>query len=151
MHLDYENHPFIEKERRLNIILYLSEEWNGQTELCDANIERCIVKSPVRFNTAILFKTNEISWHGVPERILYPEEVLRKTLTYYYISPLSSNSNSNKFGNDGSGYRTKASFIKRPSDQHDERMETLYKIHPLRRITTQDIEEIWPEWNEKDF
>ena len=34
----------------------------------------------------------------------------------------------NKIGNDGSGYRTKATFIKRPEDQYDERIEQLYKI-----------------------
>lgn len=45
------------------------DSWNGQSELWDENMENCIAESPVRFNTAIIFKTNEISWHGVPKKI----------------------------------------------------------------------------------
>jgi hypothetical protein len=151
MHLDYEKHPISVKHRRLNIILYMSkdwnnEEWNGQTELWDNDMQECIVKSPVVFNSAIIFKTNEISWHGVPEIIKCPENIYRKSIAYYYISPLEINSSDKKIGDDGSGYRTKATFVKRPNDIYDERMEKLYKIRPFRRIEKEDMEEIWPEW-----
>ena len=143
MHLDYEKHPFLDKERRLNIILYMSkdwkEEWNGETQLWDKNMEKCIVKSPVKFNTAIIFKTNEISWHGLPEPICCTENVLRKSLAYYYISPLCSKKSENKIGNDGSGFRTKATFTKRPNDPYDELKEKLYKIRPFRLITDEDL------------
>ena len=76
-----------------------------------------------------------------------PEGVFRKSLAYYYISPLDDKSDENKFGNDGSGYRTKASFIKRPCDPDDPRMDSLYKIRPFRRITEEDMKEIWPGWD----
>ena len=143
MHLDYEKHPFFDKERRLNIILYMSkdwkEEWNGETQLWDKNMEKCIVKSHVKFNTAIIFKTNEISWHGLPEPITCPENVLRKSIAYYYISPIFSKSSDDKIGNDGSGFRTKATFTKRPDDPYDELKEKLYKIRSLRLITKEDL------------
>jgi Rps23 Pro-64 3,4-dihydroxylase Tpa1-like proline 4-hydroxylase len=156
IHLDYEKHPLLEnKQRRLNIILYLSKdwniEWNGQTELWNKDMTQCIVKSPVIFNQAILFKTNEISWHGLPEKLKCPENIYRKSLAFYYISELEAASDSTKFGNNGSGYRVKATFIKRPSDQYNEKMDTLYKLRPLRRIEQKDMDEIWPEWNEKDY
>lgn len=145
MHLDYEKHPYLEKERRLNVILYMSkdwkEEWNGETQLWDNNMENCVVKSPVKFNTAIIFKTNEISWHGIPEKICCPEGVLRKSVAYYYISPIITDSHANKFGNDGSGYRTKATYRKRPEDPYCEKMDRLYKIRPLRLITQQDLDD----------
>jgi hypothetical protein len=154
MHLDYEKHPYLNKERRLNIILYLSkdwkEEWNGHTELWDKDISKCVVKSNVQFNTAIIFKTNEESWHGIPEKILCPEGVLRKTFAYYYISPLESKATNEKFGNDGTGFRTKAYFTKRPDDNYCEKIEKLYKIRPHRLITQNDVEEIYPEWNENN-
>ena len=143
MHLDYEKHPFTSKERRLNVILYMSkdwkEEWNGETQLWDKTMQNCVVKSPVKFNTAIIFKTNETSWHGLPETITCPEGVLRKSIAYYYVSPIFTGAKDDKFGNDGSGYRTKASFAKRPQDSHCEKMEQLYKIRPYRLITQQDL------------
>lgn len=150
MHLDYEKHPYLDKQRRLNIILYISKDWddnwNGQTELWDKEMLNCVIKSSVRFNTAIIFKTNDISWHGLPEIITCPKDVYRKSLAYYYISNIVSNKDDNKIGNDGSGYRTKATFVKRPSDPYNEKIEQLYKIRPYRRIEKEDIEKIYPEW-----
>lgn len=155
MHLDYEKHPVTGKGRRLNIILYLtkdwSEEWNGHTQLWDKNMEKCVVKSPVCFNTAIVFKTNEISWHGLPDKILCPEGMLRKTFAYYYMGSLKSNATDEKIGNDGTGYRTKATFVKRPEDPNLSEMEELYNIRPKRRITSEDMERIWPEWTPELF
>jgi dTDP-glucose 4,6-dehydratase len=144
MHLDYEKHPYLNKERRLNIILYMTkdwkEEWNGDTQLWNKELTNCIVKSHVVFNNALIFKTNEKSWHGLPEEITCPEGELRKTIAYYYISPLDSEPDTNRIGNDGSGFRTKATFKKRPEDPEDELKEKLYKIRPFRLITKEDLE-----------
>lgn len=53
LHLDYK------KQKRINIILYLNKkwqkEWNGYTELWNANVSKCIYKSNVIFNNAIIF------------------------------------------------------------------------------------------------
>jgi dTDP-glucose 4,6-dehydratase len=157
MHLDYEKHPLLNKERRLNIIIYLNKEWknewNGQTELWDKNMENCITKSEVKFNNCIIFKTNNDSWHGIPEKINCPDDQYRKTIAYYYISPLKSVASDNKFGNSGNGYRVKASYKKRPCDNKDneEKMDKLYKIRPHRLITKKDMDEIWSDWNPEDY
>jgi len=150
VHLDYEKHPHLNKERRLNMILYLTKdwkpEWNGDTQLWDKDMKECVVKSEVKFNTAIIFKTNEISWHGLPEKINCPEGNLRKTLAYYFITPLNSPAQNEKIGNDGSGYRTKATFTKRPDDKYCDKIDKLYKIRPHRLITSEDISDFGPEW-----
>ena len=151
MHLDYEKHPLINKQRRLNIIYYVNKEWdmkwNGDTQLWDKNMKNCIIKSYPKRNRAIIFETNEQSWHGVPEKIICPENKYRKTIAYYYVSQLPLvNINNNKLGANITGYRTKAVFIKRPQDIYDERMDKLYKIRPHRRITEEDMKEIFPEW-----
>ena len=155
MHLDYEKHPFSQKERRLNLILYLSKEWkpewNGETQLWNKDMSECIVKSPVVFNTAFLFTTNDHSWHGLPEKICCPENVLRKTLAYYYVSPLTSNPDVCKKGCDESGYRLKAYYTKRPSDANDERINQLYSIRPYRLITEKDKKQIWADWNAEEY
>lgn len=76
-----------------------------------------------------------------------PENEYRMSLLYYYVSPLVSRTNVNKYGADVSGYRTKASFIKRPSDTEDTRINELYKIRPYRRIEISDLEKLGlPEW-----
>ena len=156
LHLDYEKHPILyNKERRLNIILYLTknwkEEWNGDTQLWNKNVSECVVKSHVKFNRAVIFQTNEISWHGLPEKIMCPEGIFRKSLAYYYISPLISKSNNNKIGNNGSGYREKATFVKRPTDKDFKQLTKLYEIRPFRRIEKKDMEEIWKDWTPELF
>ena len=123
------------------------KNWNGHTELWDKGMTECKVKSPVKFNTAFIFKTNNISWHGLPEKITCPKGVMRKSIAYYYVSPIENEPDTKKYGSNETGYRTKAAFIKRPQDPEDERMEKLYKIRPYRLIEQKDIDEIWPEWN----
>jgi hypothetical protein len=151
MHLDYEKHPIINKQRRLNIIFYLNdewnEEWNGATELWDENMEKCVIKSYPKRNTAILFVTTEKSFHGVPEKILCPQNIYRKTIAYYYISEIINKSDKLKLGCNQSGFREKAIFIKRPNEPYDERIEKLYNIRPYRLITKNDMEKIYPDWN----
>ena len=150
MHLDYEKHPILNKERRLNIILFLNktwkEEWNGDNQFWDSSMQNCIVKTYPKFNRALIFNTNEISWHGLPDKILCPENIYRKTFAYYYISPLSSKKMNYKFGDNGLGYRTKAAFIKRPTDSYSLKMQQLYDIRPNRRIKKKDMDYIWPDW-----
>jgi hypothetical protein len=133
----------------------LSKEWNpewgSETQLWYKNMEECRIKSPVVFNNAIIFKTNNISWHGLPEIMTCPENITRKSFAYYYISPLTNGKSEDKYGNDGSGYRKKASFIKRPFDKFDWGMDELYKIRPLRLITSDDLVKYCPNWKLDDM
>ena len=111
------------------------------TQLWDKKMEKCIVKSHIKFNSAIIFQTNNISWHSLPEKILCPENKFRKSFAYYYISPLSSKSENNKFGNDGSILEQKLHLLKDQNDRN-EKLEKLYKIRPFRRIEDKDMKEI---------
>src|SRR5690606_13600520 len=126
LHLDYEIHPFTNKERKLNIILYLSKDWkteyNGHTELWSNEPFECVKKCSISFNRACIFKTNDISWHGLPEKIKCPEHMLRKSLAYYYVSEPTSNASDDKIGNDGSGFRKKATFVPRPNDINKDKL-----------------------------
>jgi len=147
VHLDYEKHPILQnKERRINIILYVSKnwkpEWNGATELWN---NKLVKKSEVIFNNALIFQTNDISWHGIPEKINCPENEFRKTIAYYYLSPIVSETKTDKIGNDGSGYRSKATYIN--VGEPDSRIDEFIKIRPHRRIEKEDIDKIWPTWN----
>ena len=153
MHLDYEKHPILNKQRRLNVIYYVNNdwksEWNGDTQLWDKDVKNCVVKSYPKKNTAIIFETTEDSWHGVPEIINCPNNYYRKTIAYYYISNIENQKNKNKLGANENGYRTKAIFSKTYNDIYDKRMEELYKIRPFRRIEKEDMDKIWPEWRKE--
>jgi len=147
IHLDYEKHPHSGKERRINVIYFLNKEWlpewNGQNELWDKDITKCITKTDIKFNRAIIFKTNDISWHGLPEKINCPQDIFRKSLAYYYVSPLNSKKPEEL-------YRKKARYVKRPNDDYDENLEQLYKIRPYRRITKEDMDKYFPNWKITD-
>ena len=156
MHLDYEKHPILKnKERRLNIILFMTKEWknewHGDNQLWDDELTECKVKTHVKFNRALLFKTNNISWHGLPNKITCPEGIYRKSIAYYYISDLVSKATDNKHGNDGSGHRTKATYRQIPSEIYNTKIQQLLKIRPFRRIEQEDMDRIWPEWTPEEF
>jgi Rps23 Pro-64 3,4-dihydroxylase Tpa1-like proline 4-hydroxylase len=143
IHLDYEKHPYSGKERRLNIILFMTKNWNsnwnGANELWNCDVSQCITKTDVKFNRAIIFKTNDVTWHGLPDKILCPENTFRKSLAYYYVSPLNTKKTEDE-------YRKKAKFIKRPQDPDNEKINKLYDIRSNRRINNDDMKSIMPDW-----
>ena len=114
--------------------------WNGANELWDKDVTKCITKTHVKFNRAIIFKTNDISWHGLPDKIMCPDDVFRNSLAYYYVSPLNTLKTEEN-------YRKKAMFVKRPEDPFDEQLQKLYDIRPHRRITQEDMDNLIPGWS----
>lgn len=144
IHLDYEKHPITGKERRLNVIYFLSKEWksewNGQNELWNKSVTECVKKTDVVFNRAIIFKTNDISWHGLPRKILCPEDHFRKSLAFYYVSPL----NSIKKEDD---YRKKAKYF---STNGDAKMRLLCDIRANRRLILDDYDSLYPNWRKEN-
>jgi len=78
-HVDFNYHPRTGWHRRLNLIVYLSPEWDpawgGALELQSdpwnpASSERVVL--PPQCNRCVIFETTESSWHGFPE-IRLPE------------------------------------------------------------------------------
>ena len=91
-HVDFNRHPKTGDHRRLNLIVYLNKDWDaswgGAIELHsnprDADTNKIRSYAPI-FNRAIIFETNERSWHGFP-RIVLPESERhrsRKSLSIY--------------------------------------------------------------------
>jgi hypothetical protein len=95
IHLDYSIHPKLKLQRKLNLILYLTEnweyDWGGNLQFWSHNAktkkpDKKIVTIDNIFNRAILFDTTQNSWHGFPEPIQCPENVYRKSLAIYYLT-----------------------------------------------------------------
>ncbi len=105
IHLDYSIHPKMDLQRKLNLIVYLTEDWDtswgGGLELWSHNSETNLpLKKEVtvdnKFNRAILFDTTQNSWHGLPQPITCPEGTYRKSIAVYYMANLPENVNPRK-------------------------------------------------------
>lgn len=92
VHLDYSIHPKLMLERKLNLIYYISEDWDpawgGNLEFWNGNSRKA--KSKVKtveckFNRAVLFDTTQNSWHGFPDRLTCPSNKYRKSIAMYYL------------------------------------------------------------------
>ncbi len=92
-HLDYSLHPKLGKERRLNLIVWLTPSWDpawgGQLGLLSGDDKRPdeLVKQvdPV-YGRAIIFDTTQNSWHGIVGTVQCPEGVTRNSLAMYYLT-----------------------------------------------------------------
>lgn len=94
VHLDYSIHPKLGMERRVNLIVYLTPDWNegwgGALGLWAHNRAThgpglLVTEVQCRFNRAILFDTSQNSWHGLPEPLTCPVGVTRNSLAVYYV------------------------------------------------------------------
>lgn len=89
-----------EYNRRLNLILFLNEEWksdwNGQLELWNKDCTKCVVSVEPILNRAVIFDTqpdgDNLPWHGHPAPLECPEGVTRKSLALYYYTKETSSS-----------------------------------------------------------
>ena len=96
VHLDYNIHPKLREQRKLNIIVYMTPnwqpEWEGGLELWTHDPINYAPKDLVKtvenkFNRAVIFDTTQNSWHGLPKEIKCPEGVVRQSLAAYYVRP----------------------------------------------------------------
>jgi Rps23 Pro-64 3,4-dihydroxylase Tpa1-like proline 4-hydroxylase len=124
IHQDYSIHPKLGLERKINLILYLSENWDSQwgggLELWSHNHEinkpnQCEKVIDCKFNRAVIFRTDQFSWHGLPAPISCPEGIFRKSLALYYLSHPSENASP----------RQRALFAPTPEQQDDPSIQFL--------------------------
>lgn len=95
VHLDYSIHPKLKLQRKYNLILYLSQDWNtdwgGNLEFWSHNQHNNSPKEKIatvecKFNRAVIFDTTKNSWHGFNDPINCPENVYRKSIAVYYLT-----------------------------------------------------------------
>ncbi len=90
IHSDFNRHPTLNLDRRLNLLLYLNrgwqEEWGGHLELWDRNMTECRKKILPVFGRCVIFSTTDFSNHGHPDPLNCPQGESRKSLALYYYS-----------------------------------------------------------------
>jgi len=90
VHADFNIHPQSKLYRRLNVLVYLNEEWDeqwgGALEFWNHDMTACETKVAPHFNRMAVFSTTEKSFHGHPNPLDCPENVVRKSLALYYYT-----------------------------------------------------------------
>jgi len=91
IHADFTTHHVHESwARRVNILLYLNQEWHdewgGQLELWDRDMRECRVRVAPRGNRMLVFTTSADSFHGHPDGLTCPPGVARRSMALYYFT-----------------------------------------------------------------
>jgi len=91
VHADYNRQPETDLDRRINIIIYMNNnwqsEWGGNLELWDRDMTRCVKEVEPIAGRAVIFHTGTYTFHGHPKPLKCPEDQARKSIsTFYYTN-----------------------------------------------------------------
>jgi 2OG-Fe(II) oxygenase superfamily len=128
IHADFRVNEQLHLHRRMNVIVYLNEQWKpefgGCLELWDRQMKSMSKSVLPVFNRCVVFNTDADSYHGHPDPLNCPEDVKRRSIALYYYT--ASREIYNEVPNHGTMYqarptesveaRREASRLKR--DQH---------------------------------
>lgn len=90
IHADFNRHPKLKLDRRINLLLYLNQDWpeeyGGHLELWNLEMTEPVRKILPLFNRCAIFNTTSTSYHGHPVPLACPPERTRKSLALYYYT-----------------------------------------------------------------
>ena len=90
VHADFNWHPKLRLDRRLNVLIYLNRDWRpeygGALELWDRDMTRAQEIIPPYFNRTVIFSTTDSSFHGHPHPLACPRPMTRRSVSLYYYS-----------------------------------------------------------------
>jgi len=89
VHVDFNYQEDQRIHRRLNILIYLNPDWQdtwgGEIEVWDKDVKTCLNSMLPLLNRCLVFKTTDISYHGV-RPITAPADVCRRSFAAYYYT-----------------------------------------------------------------
>ncbi|MCW3466405.1 2OG-Fe(II) oxygenase [Chitinophaga nivalis] len=90
IHADFNRHPLLNLNRRINLLVYLNEHWDetygGHFELWDKEMKGCVKSILPVFNRMVIFNTADHSFHGHPDPLTCPPGESRKSIALYYYT-----------------------------------------------------------------
>jgi Rps23 Pro-64 3,4-dihydroxylase Tpa1-like proline 4-hydroxylase len=90
VHADFNRHPKLNLDRRLNLLIYFNEDWpeeyEGNLELWSPDLNQCVQSIAPLAGRCVIFSTTSTSWHGHPTPLACPPERTRKSLALYYYT-----------------------------------------------------------------
>lgn len=140
-HLDYNLHPKLNLQRKFNLLIYLTPEWNeswgGDFGIWNSDDQGNPTSlntaiSPL-FNRAIFFDTTQNSWHGLAETVACPQDKTRNSIAVYYLTVPPANTDQRK----------RALFA--PTEEQKGNQEVLDLIKRRSEVNGNNVE----NWNRK--
>lgn len=91
VHADFNYHPKLKLDRRINLLLYLNKDWEeeygGELQLWDTGMNECVAKYLPIFNRCVIFNTTDNSFHGNPNPVNLPDNRrARRSIAFYYYT-----------------------------------------------------------------
>lgn len=90
IHADFNVHPVMRVERRLNVLIYLNRdwkaEWGGSFEIWDNEMTKKMASFVPTYNRMVCFSTGSNTFHGNPEPVNHPDGEPRQSIALYYYT-----------------------------------------------------------------
>ena len=90
IHADFRINNKLHVSRRMNVIVYLNEDWlenyNGSLELWSRDMTTKVKSVAPIWNRCVIFNTDADSYHGHPDPLNVPEGTMRRSLALYYYT-----------------------------------------------------------------
>ena len=90
IHADFNMHPKLKLDRRLNVLIYFNRSWEesygGHLELWDKDMTTCKSRILPIFNRCVIFNTTSTSYHGHPNPLTCPPDRTRNSIALYYYT-----------------------------------------------------------------
>lgn len=90
VHADFNKHPTLNLHRRLNLLIYLNEDWRpeygGELELWTRDMHACARRIEPVAGRCVIFSTSSSSFHGHPNPLTCPPDRTRRSVALYYYS-----------------------------------------------------------------
>ncbi len=123
-HLDYSLHPKTKLQRKINIIVYIEEDYKesfggqlGFWQHCSKSkiYGKLIKEITPAFNRCVIFDTTQNSWHGMSKPLRLPSGKYRKSIAMYYMQKPATNVET----------RSRALFAPRKDQMNDSKVLSL--------------------------
>lgn len=90
IHADFNLHKQMGVERRLNVLIYLNddwqEDWGGSFEIWENDMSAKVKSFVPIFNRMCCFSTGSNTFHGNPEKVNHPDGEPRQSIALYYYT-----------------------------------------------------------------
>jgi hypothetical protein len=90
VHADFNEHPELHLDRRVNLLIYFNEDWpasyGGDLELWNEDMSECRQQIAPLAGRCVIFSTTSSSLHGHPRPLTCPEGRTRKSLALYFYT-----------------------------------------------------------------
>ncbi len=90
IHADFRINNNLHLSRRINVIIYLNQEWfeeyKGSLELWSRDMKMMVKSVSPTFNRCVIFNTDADSYHGHPDELNNPKGVMRRSIALYYYT-----------------------------------------------------------------